>query len=101
MQYEFNNKGAFNQLLSELEESILIWQRKQRTGENGKFFNAKKYLAKILDYKDINIIYRFLDPNDTSLVKFGIEDVETICVTIKDFKPLENYVNNLKAENKK
>lgn len=89
---------SFKNLLNDLEESIYIWQKKQKEKLNDKRFNAKTYLAGALGYKDEKILYRFLDPNDNSAAKIGIEDVEIIVMETGDITPLENYIESLKQE---
>lgn len=97
MNKHFKSRELFDDLLNDLEESIFIWQKKQKEIQNDKRFNAKKYLAQALGYKDENIVHRFLDPNNSASVKFGVEDLEKIITEIEDISPLENYLESLKG----
>jgi hypothetical protein len=97
---ERDTNEAYITLLDELEEAILIWQKKQKEVRKDKRFSAKKFLAKKLGYKDENVIYRFLDPYDMSKAKMGIEDVQIISETINDFNPLKNFIESLETESK-
>lgn len=98
MYLQFNSNETYDQLLNELEESILSWQKEQRKNPNNKFFNAKKYLAKSLNYKDENVVWKFLDPSDTSNAKLGVMDLQKIMEIIDDFTPLKNYITALKKK---
>lgn len=96
----FKTSQIYDELLYDVEESILKWQQKQKTIQNDKRFSAKKYLANILGYKDENILYKFLDPNNSASVKFGIEDLQKILMEIEDLTPLKNFIESLESESK-
>jgi hypothetical protein len=97
MNKHFKSRELYDDLLNDLEEAIFTWQKEQKQIQNDKRFNAKKYLAQALGYKDENIVHRFLDPNNSASVKLGIEDVEKILLEINDLTPLENYLTGLKG----
>jgi len=88
----------YQALLEDLEESILVWQKYIKDRNNDKRFNARKFLADKLQYKDSKILYKFLDPNDNSNAKLGVEDLQIIIETTGDITPLENYLDALKKK---
>ena len=97
MNKHFKSRELYDDLLNDLEEAIFVWQKEQKQIQNDRRFNAKKYLAQALGYKDENIIYKFLDPNNSASVKLGIEDLEKISIEINYLTPLENYLTGLKG----
>lgn len=93
-----NTNEDYQGLLEDLEESILVWQKFVKDRNNDKRFNARKFLADKLQYKDPKILYKFLDPNDNSNAKLGVEDLQIIIETTGDITPLENYLEALKKK---
>jgi len=93
-----NKNEIYEALLEDLEESILVWQKFVKSENNDKRFNARKFLADKMQYKDPKILYRFLDPNDNSNAKLGVEDLQTILQSTGDLTPLENYLEALKKK---
>lgn len=93
-----SHSQSYLRLIEEVDEAMMIWQKEQKAKRWDVRFNAKRYFANILGYIDENILYKFLDPNNSASVKFGIEDLEKIICEIKDFAPLENYIESLKQE---
>lgn len=88
----------FTNLLQDIEETIIVWQKQMKEKMRDRRFNARQYLAEQLGYKDPKVIYKLLDINDISKYKFGIEDLERIIRITKDITPLRNYVDALEEE---
>jgi hypothetical protein len=89
---------AHSGALNDIDNAILDWQQKQKKMRDDVSFNAKRYLAVQLGYRDEHIIYRFLDPNNSASAKFGIEYLIKIMFELNDFTPIENLVKNVKDE---
>ena len=90
----WNKNEAYETLLEELEESIIIWQKKVKQNGTDKRFNARAYLAEKMGYKDPKLIYRFLDVNDISRAKLGVKDVQIIADVTGDYTPFENFIKS-------
>lgn len=103
-QFQINSNYATNGeqpliiLLELLEEAILNFQRKEKKRTKNLRYNAKKDFAQLCNYKDPNIIYKMLDPYDSSNAKLGMNDLDKMINRMQDVSFLETYLELKKKE---
>ena len=84
-----------------LKESLDKYQGRMRmrieNREDRNSFNAARYLSKTLGYADETTVWKFLNQS-TSKVKFGVEDLATMCIEMEDPSGIEDLLIEVKEE---